>query len=56
MGDDVALTDAAHQLHRSYAATWRLVLTGELPGHRRGRHWMVTKADLQAFLARERVM
>lgn len=51
-GTEVSLTDAAHVLKRSYTATLRLVLTGELPGRRNGRRWMVSAMGIKAYRAR----
>lgn len=46
---EVVLSDAAHELGLSWAATWRLVLTGALDGRRdqaSGR-WRVQRSSVE---------
>lgn len=46
---EITLSDAAHELGLSWAATWRLVLTGVLDGRRdasSGR-WRVRRSSVQ---------
>ncbi len=49
----VPLSLAAQRLSLSWAAGWRLVLTGKLRGRRVRGRWLVSRASLDALL-RER--
>jgi hypothetical protein len=49
---DVPLSVAAHRLGVSWAAAWKLVLTGDLDGERVGGRWVVSSASVDAYLAR----
>ena len=42
----VSLMDAASRLGISYGRALRLVLIGELVGHKSGGHWLVSSTDL----------
>ena len=51
MTHDVKLVDAAIALGRSYNATMRLVILGQLKGGRRDGRWFVDAVDLERLLA-----
>jgi hypothetical protein len=43
----IPLSEAAHHLSVSWAAAWRLVLTGRLKGEKVAGKWMVSVASLR---------
>ena len=47
---DLTLQEAADALDVHYMTAYRYVRLGLLPAHRRGRTWVVARADLAAFL------
>jgi len=52
---NIALIEAALRIGRSYNATQRLVLTGELAGGRNERRqWFVTGESVERFIAEEK--
>jgi hypothetical protein len=51
MTEEVKLVDAAIALGKSYNATMRLVIVGELKGGRRDGRWFVDRQDLERIRA-----
>jgi hypothetical protein len=47
--DELPLTAAALQLGISWQRAWRLVLTGEISGSKRGGRWFVDTVSLEQF-------
>jgi hypothetical protein len=46
----ITVTEAAAAIHRSYGATLRLVLIGELQGARREGRWRVSESSVTNWL------
>lgn len=50
--NEMSLADAAHELGKTWAQTWGLLLTGALRGQKRGARWYVLSADVEALAAK----
>ena len=51
---EVPLSVAAHRLGLSWAATWKLVLTGELIARRADARWLVEETSVATYKGRSR--
>lgn len=49
---EIPLVEAAHLLGLSWAAAWRLMLTGQLVGNRRNGKWFVNRESVDEFRRR----
>jgi len=47
MGEWLSLAEVASELGLSRTQAWRLVRKGRLPAQRNGRHWMVSRVNLE---------
>lgn len=52
--EDVVLSEAARELGMSHVSVWRHVQSGKLPARKVGPIYLVKRADLDAFKARDR--
>jgi hypothetical protein len=50
---EVLLTEAALRLGISWERAWRLVLTGQLKGQKKGKRWLVDSQSLKALESKE---
>jgi hypothetical protein len=46
----IPLTDAALQLGISWERAWRLMLSGQLTGMKRGNRWFVDRRSIDRYL------
>ena len=47
---EIALSDAALRLGKSWERTWRLVLKGALTGRKKDGRWVVTEESVEAMI------
>jgi len=46
---DVPLSDAAKELSLSWFIAWRLLLSGQLAGEKRGNRWYTSRESIDAL-------